>query len=244
MVADGFQGVIEIGRPHQCVDLVLVGNDDLHAFADRFRERRFVPLDAKGIGQRQRDRAARFPGKLHGCFRECRPFRDVPHVAFDQHGLRFAEGLGRDIRDTQFRAGTEIGVHGPLTVRRDHDVAARRRNAIRRGCEPYVDAQRAHVVIEDLAELVVPDAADVCGAPTEIRESGDSVSDGAAGHFGGRAHHLVYLVRAPFVDQVHRSWDDTDPFDELMVDVRQHVDNRVADAEKLDIVGHLTGSPG
>ena len=99
-------------------------------------------------------------------------------------------------------------------------------------------------MIEDLAELVVPDATDVRGAAAEVRESRDGIRDGAAGHLGGRAHHLVDLVRTPFVDQVHRAGDDADLLDDFVIDVRQHVNDSVADAEELDIIGHLTGPPG
>jgi hypothetical protein len=101
----------------------------------------------------------------------------------------------------------------------------------------------AHVVIEYFSELVVPDAADVRGTPAEIRESRDRIGDGAARHFRGRPHHLVYLVSASFVNQVHRAGDHTDFFDEFVVDVRQHVYDCVADAEKLDVIGHLSVSP-
>ena len=49
VLADGFQRGFEIVGPHQCIDLVLVGNDDLHAFSDGLREGLPVPFDTERI---------------------------------------------------------------------------------------------------------------------------------------------------------------------------------------------------
>ena len=49
VVANRFQGVVEVIGPHQYVDLVFIRNDDVNAIADRLRERFPVALDAKRV---------------------------------------------------------------------------------------------------------------------------------------------------------------------------------------------------
>ena len=85
-------------------------------------------------------------------------------------------------------------------------------------------------MVEYFAELVVPDAADVCGTPAEIGESRDRVRNGTARHFGGRSHQFVDLVSTPFVDQVHRAGHDAESLNELVIDVSEHIDDCVTDA--------------
>ena len=47
MVANGFQGVVEVVGTHQRIDLVFVRDDDVNTIADRFHERFPVAFDAK-----------------------------------------------------------------------------------------------------------------------------------------------------------------------------------------------------
>ncbi len=51
-------------------------------------------------------------------------------------------------------------------------------------------------------------------------------------------------MRTLLVDEIHGAGHDPDLFDERVIDVCEHVHDRVTDAEKLDIVGHLTVTPG
>ena len=99
-------------------------------------------------------------------------------------------------------------------------------------------------MIEYLAELVVTDTADVAGPPAEVRKSRNRVRDGTARHLRRRAHHFVNFMRTLLVDESHRAGHDPDLFDECIVDVSEHVHDGVTDAEKLDIIGHLTVTPG
>jgi hypothetical protein len=109
---------------------------------------------------------------------------------------------------------------------------------------PDIDAQRAHVVIEDLAQLVVTNAPDVGSAAAQVGEPGNGVRHRAARHLGCRPHQFVDLVRALLVDQVHRAGHHAELLDDVVIDVRKHVNDGVTDTEKLNVVAHLTKSPG
>ena len=71
---------------------------------------------------------------------------------------------GVDVVRGEVLAGAEIGVHGALAVRRHQDEAARGRRPVGRGRHVEVDADRAQIVAEEPAELVVLDLADEAGA--------------------------------------------------------------------------------
>ena len=66
---------------------------------------------------------------------------------------------------------------------------------------PVVDADRADVVGEDVAELVVADAADEPGPTAERRDAGGGVAGRAARGLDRRAHVGVDLVGRVLVDE-------------------------------------------
>ncbi len=86
-------------------------------------------------------------------------------------------------------------------------------------------------MIENCAELIVPDPADVGRRATEIGEIGNGVGNRATGHFGCRAHHRVDFVSALLVDQCHRASHDADLIEEIILNVGEDIDDRVADTE-------------
>ena len=127
----------------------------------------------------------------------------------------------------------EIGLHRALAVRRNQNVAACGRRSTFRGLEPHIHAERLHVVDEDAAELIVEHAPDVRGAAAEIGDPRNGVRDGAAGHLRGRPHLPVKLLSALLIDEHHGAPRYADAREELIVDMRQHINNSVADSEDL-----------
>ncbi len=93
-------------------------------------------------------------------------------------------------------------------------------------------------MIEDPAQLVIPDFADIRGRTAQVGEIRDRVGNRSTRHLGGRAHHVVDVLGTFLVDQRHRPGLRADPVEKLVVDVRQDIDNGVADTEKLNRVRH------
>ncbi len=145
-----------------------------------------------------------------------------------------AHGFWRDVGEAELQAGAEIGLHGALPVGGDEHMAPGGWRAFGGGIQADVDAQRAHVVIENGAELVCFDLADVGGRAAEIGKAGDRICNRAARHFRRRPHLRVEFARLLFIDQRHRAGHGADVFEEVVFDVSEYVDDGVADAEKLD----------
>ena len=144
-----------------------------------------------------------------------------------------------DVGRRQLLAGGEVGVHRALAVRRDQDHRARRRRAVgqRRGRE--MDAERLHVVAEELSELVVGDLADEGGAPAEGGDARRGVAGAAAGDELRRAHVAEEPVGLRAVDQPHRALHQAFANQKILFRMRQHVDDRVADRQHVELrLGH------
>ena len=127
----------------------------------------------------------------------------------------------------------EIGLHRALAVRRNQNVAACGRRSTFRGLEPHIHAERLHVVDEDAAELIVEHAPDVRGAAAEIGDPCDGVRHRATGHLRGRPHLPVKLLGALLIDEHHGAPGYADAREELIVDMREHVNDSIADSEDL-----------
>ena len=127
----------------------------------------------------------------------------------------------------------EIGVHGALAVRRHHDVAARGRRTVGSGRRIEGDLERADVVAEDRAEIVVAHLADEGRARAEARDAGDGVGGRAAGAFGRRTHGLVDRLRAILVDQRHAALLHVLLDQEIVLGAGNDIDDGIADSENV-----------
>ena len=96
-----------------------------------------------------------------------------------------------------------------------------------------LDAERADVVGEDLAELVVGDLADEAGAAAQRRDPGHRVGRRAAARLARLAHLRVEPGRALGVEHLHRALDQALLDQERVVGGGDHVHHRVADREHV-----------
>ncbi len=93
-------------------------------------------------------------------------------------------------------------------------------------------------MIEDATKLILPDPANIGRGATKIGEAGDGIGDRSARHFGCRAHRRIDFARAIEVHQRHGAAHGADLLQKCVIDVSQHVDDGIADAEQLDGMIH------
>ena len=135
------------------------------------------------------------------------------------------------------RRHAEVGVHRPLGVGRDDDDAPPGRQVGVGRAGPERDADGAQVVAEHRAELVVADLADVRRPPAERGDAAHRVGRRAAAHLDGAAERLVQVHRPLGLDQRHRPLDEVVLGDEAVVGMGDDVDQRVADADDVELRG-------
>ena len=147
-----------------------------------------MSFNTKRVGQRQYDGRAVAGRNINRFSCQRRPFGQIPDVTFDEHGFGRTKGLGSDIADGQFHAGAEVSLHCALPVRADKNMAAGSRRSVGSGFKPYIDAERTHIVIKNRTQLILLDAADICGRPTQVGEASHGIGNGSARHFCRRTH--------------------------------------------------------
>ena len=234
LVLDRLDRGIAVGQVGQRPDLVLVGEQQV----DRARlEHRHhlgaVRGDAGDVGQGEGDLAAGLVGDRHRpLHRRARPGR-APEIGFEIEDrrapdLRLVERVG-----VELVRGAAEGVHRPLRVGSDQDQAAAGRLAAALGRGQELDAERADVVAEDLAELVVGDLADEAGAPAQRRDPRHRVRRRAAAGLPRLAHLRVEPGRAVGVEHLHRALDQTLLRQERIVGGGDHVHHRIADRQHV-----------
>ena len=86
---------------------------------------------------------------------------------------------------------------------------------------------------EHLAQLVVADPADIGGTSAQGGHGSHAVGAGAARHLPGRPHAAVELVDPGLVDQGHDPLVEAQLGDQAVVGMRDHVDDRVAEADHI-----------
>src|SRR5206468_9445717 len=112
-----------------------------------------------------------------------------------------------------------------------HAVGTRRRREI--------DALRADVVAEHLAELILRHLADKAGAKAERRKTRNRVGCRSAARLDARWHALVQPVRLLGIDQAHRPFDEPLAFQKFIVGSGNHVHNGIADGKNVEAgLGH------
>jgi len=79
--------------------------------------------------------------------------------------------------------------------------------------------------------LIIANLADVRAAATKIGKPGNSIRYGTTGHFSRRSHLQVNIVCLVFIDECHRTERRTDSIEKGLVDVCEHINNCIADAE-------------
>ena len=78
--------------------------------------------------------------------------RRIEQIAFEIQHPRVGHEVGRHVRLAEAHAGAEIGVHGPLPVRRHQDQAARGRRAVPQVLGREQHAGFGHVAREHRAQ--------------------------------------------------------------------------------------------
>ncbi len=157
-------------------DFGFVGEQDVDMAVDEVAERGAMALDAKRVGERQRDLAPGGMGDRGGLEERLLRQRRVEQIAFEIGHLRGADDLGVDVVGSECHAGAEIGVQGALAVRRDEDQAARGAGAARRRRRLEVHALGGQIVAKDLAQQVVAHLADIRAAAAERGDAGHRVA--------------------------------------------------------------------
>ncbi len=150
-----------------------------------------------------------------------------------------------DVSGGELVAGAEIGVHRALAARRDEDHRARRGGSVVQPAHIVMDADVAHVGIEDVAERIRRDLADKGRPPPEARNARRGIGRRAAWNLplvGG--HALVEVGRPLRIDQMHDAFGEALAGEEARLDRRDDVDDRIADGEHVELcVSHRPDRP-
>ncbi len=93
---------------------------------------------------------------------------------------------------------------------------------------------------KDAAKFVVLDLADEGRARTEACHADDCVSRRAAGNLHRRPHGIVQTRGLRLIDQLHGTLAHFMLGKKSLVGARDHVDNRIADTENIELRrGHV-----
>ena len=198
-----------------------------------------MPIDAERIREAESDHPVGLVRDAGGGGERLLRPRPVPEVAFEVGDLRPRDHLAVDVLRPELGAGAEIGTHRALRVGRDDDQATSGGEAVGRGGAAEGDAERDDIVPEDGAELVVLGLADEGAAAAQGSDRGDGVGGGTAGNLDRRPHRRVQRFGLIGVDQRHRALVQAVPQDEVVVFLREHVDDGVADSDHVvETIGH------
>ena len=135
---------------------MLVGEDHIECLvADQSEKFIPVPVDAKRVGQGQRHIApsamsdvGRFHKRLLCGWR-------IPQISLEICDAGSADQFGINIVGGQILACSQIGAHGAFAIWRDHHKTARGRGPFGRRRCAKVNPNRANVMSEGLASLIV-----------------------------------------------------------------------------------------
>ena len=231
-------GALEIVGPVERLQLVLVGEDDVDAAACQRDEIAVMAIDAEHVRQGEGGPAAVGAGNVARLQHRRARRRRVPQIAFEIGDRACRHRVIVDVEVGEMLAGAKEGVHGALRIGRHQDEAARGRH-IAPGERRFVaDAGGADVVREHLAELVVGNAADELDAATERGGAGGGIGARPARNLAADAHGGVKRLRLVGVDETHAALGQLMAHDEVVVAVRDDVDDGVADDDDVVAAGH------
>jgi hypothetical protein len=144
-----------------------------------------------------------------------------------------------DVVGAQLGRGAQEGAHGAVTFGGHIDQAARgaRPADQRPGVER--DPDGLHVVLIDLAQLVVRDLAEKGRPAAEAGHAGDGVAGRPARGLDARRHVAVELLGLILVDQLHGVLHQALGGQEGVVAGGDHIDDGVADGGDVVEVGHV-----
>ena len=166
--------------------------------------------------------------------------RPVKPVAFKVNPVSGAHLILVDIVGAKAFRYAQIGVHRPLAVRSDQNHATAGFLGIGHRTRGFINrALRLNIMGEDVAKLIVAHLADIGGGTTKRGDSGNRVGGGAARDFLGRAHVGIKLAGAFNIDELHDALLNTIVLEKGIVDMGEHIDNRIADANHGKRLAHM-----
>ena len=148
--------------------------------------------------------------------------------------LRGGDDARVDVLGAELDAGAEKRVHGALRVGRHQDKTARRRRAALHGLCAELHAERFQIAGEGRAEAIAAELADIGALAAERGDPGDAVGDRAARAFAAGDHLGVKRLGLAGIDQRHGAFVEALAREEGVVDLDQHVDNRITDADDIE----------
>jgi hypothetical protein len=147
------QGGPGVGAEQQR-QLVLVAEEQVHP-VEGVEDERAVALDAPGVRQAERHRAAGPVAGGHGLGQRLTGLRWVEEVALEVADAGRPDDVLVDVGGPELGGGTQEGVHGPLGVRGDDDEATARGRAVGGRRQREGDPDGVDVVGVQGTELVV-----------------------------------------------------------------------------------------
>ena len=132
----------------------------------------------------------------------------------------------------------ERGVHRPLAIGCDQDQAACRGRRPRQRRHIERDAGCAHVMREDLAQLIVGDLSDERAFVAECCEPCQRVCRRTARNLARRTHGRIKLHSPCPVDQLHPALGQALTGEKIFTAIGEHIDNGIADRDDVMGGGH------
>ena len=169
----------------------------------------------------------------------------MEQVAFEIEPFASGDGADIDVVGGEFGGGAEEGVHRALAIGRDGDHRAGGGGAVDEGRAEEVDADVLHVGDVGCADGVVGDLAHEGAAAAEAAQARDGVAGRTARGFeAGGGQGVVKQFGARLVDQVGAGLGDVVADEEIIVDLRDHIHDGVAQGDDVVLHRHEINSLG
>src|SRR5690554_2196825 len=222
------RGLIERG------DLGLIREEDIDMSVDEIEEALSMALDAKGIGEGEGDLAPMIMSELGGAKEGSLCFGAIPKIALKIGDARFADEVFIDLFLAELGARAEEGVHRALCVARHKDDRARGWKAARGGACTELDTDLEDLSAELFAEGIICHAADESASPAKGGDPSDGIRSRTARADKRAIAELCGKRLSSFgVDERHGPFMKVELVDERVVDLREHIYDRVSDAEDI-----------
>ena len=225
---------LEIDLAGQRRQLAFVDEQDVdHAIVDHRAEIVAVAIDHEAFRRGEGDLAPGLACDLDRPAHRAAGLFGIPQIAFEVENRAAGDQIFIERGGGQELACTKEGVHRPLAIGRHEDqhTACGRLAFARRSVE--IDAGGAHVMAEDLAELVVGDLADEGALQAERGQPRQRVRRRTARKLARRGHRLVKFLGPRLVDQGHAAAIEIELLDQLLLARGNHVDHGIADGDHV-----------